>query len=295
MVDRTDLPPWDRAVTRWLTRYRPTTAGAYRLGITRWTAWCATEGLDPWAARRGDVEAHLAELGRAGLAEATVALTYDAIASLYRHLYEDELLERNPTARVRRPLIHREGQVRTWLGPLEYAAFLATARAMGPDAHAVAAIGGMMGLRSAEMCQLDVDSVTERGGYTVLRFTGKGGKPATPPVPAPVQRAVSELLRLRTDGPLLRTQAGTRFDRRSLGRLVARIGERAGIGHPITPHGLRRTFATTGLSTGISQRDMMAATRHARSESLAIYDMDVANLDRHASHRIAGFLSGFAG
>jgi len=294
VVDRTDLPPWDRAVTRWLTRYRPTTETAYRRGVTRWTSWCTTEGVDPWTARRGDIEAALAELGRAGLAEATVALTYDAIASLYRHLFEDELLERDPAARVRRPVIHREGQVRTYLTPLEFAGFLTTARSMGPDAHAAAAIGGMMGLRSAEMCQLDVASVATVGGYQVLRFVGKGGKPAAPPMPIPVLRPVLELLAARTDGPLLRTQAGTRLDRRSLGRLVGRIGQRAGVTHPITPHGLRRTFATAGFAKGVSLRDMQLGLRHSRPETSALYDMDRANLDRHASHEIAAFLAGFA-
>jgi integrase/recombinase XerD len=294
VVDRTDLPPWDRAVTRWLSRYRPTTEATYRRGIHRWITWCTAESLDPWTARRGDIEAHLAELARAGLAEATVALTYDAIASLYRHLFEDELLERDPAARVRRPTIHREGQARTFLTPLEFAAFLTTARAMGPDAHAVAAIGGMMGLRSAEMCQLDVSSVATVGGYQVLRFVGKGGKPAAPPMPIPVLRPVLQVLAVRTDGPLLRNQVGCRFDRRSLGRLVARIGDRAGISHGITPHGLRRTFATAGFAKGVSLRDMQLGLRHARPDSTIGYDMDHGALDRHASHEIAAFLSGFA-
>lgn len=298
MRDRTDrpaLPTFDRAVDRWLARYRPTTAAAYRYGITRWTTWCTGEDLDPWHARRGDIEAHLAELARAGLAEATVALAYDAIASLYRHLFEDELLERDPAERVRRPLIHREGQRRTFLTPLEYAAFLTAARAMSPDAHAVAAIGGMMGLRSAEMCGLDVADVQSVGGYQVLRFIGKGGKPAAPPMPIPVLRPVLALLAVRTEGPLLRTQAGTRLTGRSLHHLVTRIGARAGIGHPISPHGLRRTFATAGFAKGVSLRDMQLGLRHARPETSALYDMDHGALDRHASHEIASFLSGLAG
>lgn len=285
---------WDRSVARWVGRYKPTTAASYAHRVRRWTAWCAAEDIDPWDARRGDVEAHLAELGRSGLAEATVALAYDSIASLYRHLFEDELIGRNPAARVRRPAIHREGQVRTYLTPLEYAAFLTTARGMTPDAHAVAAIGGMMGLRSDEMCQLDVGSVADLGGYQVLRFIGKGGKPAAPPMPMPVLRPVLELLRDRTDGPLLRTQASTRLDRRSMGRLVARIGARAGISHPITPHGLRRTFATAGFAKGVSLRDMQLGLRHANPSTTMAYDMDRANLDRHAAHEIAAFLAGFA-
>lgn len=299
MHDRTDpaLPAprsWERSVDRWLSRYRPATMETYRRGINRWTAWCADERIDPWDARRGDVEGFLAELARAGLAESTVALAYDAVSSCYRHLFEDELIDRDPAARVRRPVIHREGQRRHYLTPLEYAAFLTTARVMGPDAHAVAAIGGMMGLRSAEMCGLDVDDVATVAGYQVLRFVGKGGKPAAPPMPIPVLRPVLELTAARSEGPLLRTQAGTRLNRRSLHHLVVRIGARAGIAHPISPHGLRRTFATAGFAKGVSLRDMQLGLRHSRPETSALYDMNQSNLDRHASHEIAAFLAGFA-
>lgn len=287
-------PSWDRAVERWASRYKPNTQESYRRVVRRWTSWCASNDVDPWAARRGDLEAHLAELGRSGLAEASVALAYDGVRSLYDHLYGDELIAKNPIDRVKRPVIHREGQRRTWLNPLEYAAFLTAARAMGPDEHAVAAVGGMMGLRSDEMCQLDVSSVTTVGGYQVLRFVGKGGKPAAPPMPIPVLRPVLALLAMRDEGPLLRNQAGLRFDRRSLGRIVQRIGAQAGIAHPITPHGLRRTFATAGFAKGVSLRDMQLGLRHARPESTAVYDMDQGALDRHAAHSVAAFLSGLS-
>ncbi len=299
MSDRTHStlparPTWERATQRWISRYKPRTQETYRRCADRWTTWCATENIDPWNARRGDVESYLAELARAGLAEASVALAYDAIRSLYDHLYGDELIDKSPVARVKRPTIHREGQKRTWLTPLEYAAFLNAARAMGPDAHGVAAIGGMMGLRSDEMCQLDISSVSTLGGYQVLRFVGKGGKPAAPPMPIPVLRPVLELVAARSDGPLLRTQAGTRLTGRSLHHLVVRIGKRAGIGHPISPHGLRRTFATAGFAKGVSLRDMQLGLRHSRPESTAVYDMDQGALDRHASHSVAAFLSGLS-
>ena len=41
----------------------------------------------------------------------------------------------------------------------EYAAFLTAARALGPTHHAIAVLGGMLGLRASEMAGLTVDSV----------------------------------------------------------------------------------------------------------------------------------------
>ena len=67
-----------------------------------------------------------------------------------------------------------------------------------------------------------------------------------------------------------------------------------GITHPISPHGLRRTFCTTGLVAGISIRDMQYAMRHADPRTTMRYDMAKANLDRHAAHAVAAYLAGMS-
>ena len=55
---------------------------------------------------------------------ASVAAHYDAVASLYRLAYEEEVVTANPCARVTRPAIQRELQRREVLTVLEYAACL---------------------------------------------------------------------------------------------------------------------------------------------------------------------------
>jgi integrase/recombinase XerC/integrase/recombinase XerD len=74
--------------------------------------------------------------------------------------------------------VHRELQRREVLTVLEYAAYLTTARALGPTHHAIAVLGDMMGLRASEMAGLRVDCLTSVRGYTTLTFIGKGDKPA---------------------------------------------------------------------------------------------------------------------
>lgn len=63
---------------------------------------------------------------------------------------------------------------------------------------------------------------------------------------------------------------------------------------PISPHGLRRTFCTTGLVAGIGIRDMQYAMRHADPRTTMRYDMARANLDRHAAHAVAAYLAGMS-
>lgn len=76
--------------------------------------------------------------------------------------------------------------------------------------------------------------------------------------------------------------------------MVKRIGKVAGCPH-ITPHGLRRTFCTSGLVSGVPMRDMQIAMRHADPRTTGLYDMAKNNKDRHASHRVASFLAGMTG
>jgi integrase/recombinase XerC/integrase/recombinase XerD len=127
-----------------------------------------------------------------------------------------------------------------------------------------------------------------------LHIVGKGAKPADIPLPIPVLRAVRAVIGDRTGGPILRTRTGGRMDRAGAARALTRVAKAAGIVHPISPHGLRRTFCTAGLLTGIPLRDMRYAMRHADPRTTLRYDMAKANLDRHAAHAVAAYLAGMS-
>ena len=75
-------------------------------------------------------------------------------------------------------------------------------------------------------------------------------------------RAVRVVVDGRTTGPLLLNQAGKALTTLDARRMVNRIAKTAGCRH-ITPHGLRRTFCTAGLVSGVPMRDMQIAMRHA--------------------------------
>ena len=104
------LPPsghldWDELATWWLSRYKPSTQRTYATYLPRWNKWCAGRRIDPLAARRADVELWLRTVADSGLSRASVAAHYDAVASLYRLAYEEELVAASPCARVTRPKI----------------------------------------------------------------------------------------------------------------------------------------------------------------------------------------------
>src|SRR4051812_26261731 len=142
--------------------------------------------------------------GRPGAPDvASLAGHYDAVASIYRLALEENLIDVNPCARIPRPTVLRELQRREVLTVLEYAAFLTAARALGPTHHAIAVLGGMLGLRASEMAGLTVESLSTVRGYVTLTFVGKGDNPARMPVPLPALPAVQAAIDGRTSGPLL--------------------------------------------------------------------------------------------
>lgn len=261
----------------------------------------AQHELAPLEAKRPHIELYLRYCegirqrdGRP-LSESTLRRKYIVIRMFYKTASQDDYITKNPVDFVKAPVIHEEGQRRTFLNPLEFAAFLTAAREMGVMEHAVAALLGLCGLRIAEACGLDVESLGDEGGYDTLSFIGKGSKPANIPLPIPVMRAVRACVGDRTTGPLLLNKAGRRLDQRAAHRMVRRIAEKANVNTDISPHSLRRTFCTSGLVSGVPMRDMQIAMRHADPRTTGIYDMAKKNKDRHASHRVASFLAGMTG
>jgi site-specific recombinase XerD len=229
-----------------------------------------------------------------GYAAATVARRFGTVATFYKYAVIDGLIPANPAAAVTRPKVAWEGQKRTVLHPLEFAAVLAAARTSGANDHALVCLLGMLGLRVSEACATDITDLRYEAGYELLHVLGKGAKPADIPLPIPVLRAVREAVDGRTAGPILRTRTGRRMDRAGATRALTRVADAAGITHPISPHGLRRTFCTTGLVAGISIRDMQYAMRHADPRTTMRYDMAKANLDRHAAHAVSAYLAGMS-
>lgn len=293
--------PLELAIAGFLAGYKGNTFRSYRTDLQTYLAWCAQHDLPPLMAKRPHIELymrHIEGLRKADgkpLAESTLRRKYIVVRLFYKTAAQDDLVPKNVVEFVKAPFIHEESQRRTFLNPLEFAAFLSASRQMGVMEHAVAALLGLCGLRIAEACSLDIESLGDEGGYDTLKFIGKGGKPADIPLPIPVMRAVRACIGGRTEGPLLLNKVGKRLDQRAAHRMVRRIAERAHVNTDISPHSLRRTFCTSGLISGVPMRDMQIAMRHSDPRTTGKYDMAKNNKDRHASHRVASFLAGMTG
>jgi site-specific recombinase XerD len=144
-----------------------------------------------------------------------------------------------------------------------------------------------LGLRAAEVANLQLEDILWRCGEIVVR--GKGSRVERLPMPADVGTAVAAYLR---DSRPITAQGRTVFVRLmaphealspiGLTQVVAAAARRAGLG-TIHAHRLRHFVATQTLRRGGTLSEIKQLLRHARASTTAIY----AKVDREALRNIA--------
>lgn len=298
-VPRTRITtPAELAAAGYLARYRGTTRETYRVSLKILWDWCAGLGVDPMEGMRRPVlemfARYLEEERRNS--PATVAHHLSIIRGFYSFAEIDGYIDRSPAAHIRMPRVFHDESRTLGLDRMELGSLIQTARASCPSDAALITLMGMLGLRVSEACAVKIEDYQQiERGHRVLRLVGKGGKPATIPLPVPVLRAVDAAAGDRTSGPLLlRRKSGRPVNRKSAALTVQRLCRKAGIRKNVTPHGLRHSFVTACLDAGVPLRDVQVAARHSDPRITARYDRARHNHDRHAAHVVAAFLAGSA-
>ena len=120
------------------------------------------------------------------------------------------------------------------------------------------------GVRVAELAGLNVEDVDFDG--RTLRVKGKGNRERILPVG---RRAVAAIRRYRRQlgknpvrGALFLNRYGNRLSTRSIARILNRLARQCGLAVPISPHGLRHSFATHLLDAGADLRAVQELLGH---------------------------------
>jgi integrase/recombinase XerC len=124
------------------------------------------------------------------------------------------------------------------------------------------------GLRVSELTGLNLDSLNVELG--IARVIGKGDKERLVPIGEKAKTALSnylerrgELLAGRTEHrALFLNYRGGRLSSRSVARLVKKHMRRCNLGRPLSPHGLRHSFATHLLDAGADLRAVQEMLGH---------------------------------
>jgi|GEM_PF-1941086 len=179
---------------------------------------------------------------------------HSVLTAFYDWTIEEDIRTTNPARAVRRakkvkPKINRLTKQET----TQILQWLATPEATLTERW-TGYLGICAGLRCQELCLIEKQNVSRPGFIHVPRSAGKGRKERFIPIVADLQPVIEEMIALGPDrGPLIRPKmraawenewadAQRPFSRVGMYRMVKRIGVKAGLYQPITPHTLRHCF-----------------------------------------------------
>lgn len=262
---------FDRAVSGYLMGLEPRTRKRYRSDVSRWLAWCRDNLVDPPSAEIVHLEGYMRWLREVrGLSKASVRTTATAIHGLYRYAATAGYIDSDPFEHLRLPHIygHSTG---TYLDREEASRFMAEASRRGDDERALCSVLLLCGLRVSEAVGIDVGDFSPGEVPRVRVASRKGDWCQVVSLSPAVAEAFGILASRRSSGPLIRYR-GRRMKTDEARDIVSDIAESIGI-EGITPHSLRRTFATLARDAGVPDRDIMASGGWHGQQMLDYYDM----------------------
>ena len=258
----------------------PATLRAYGGDLRDFAAWLTKRGRDLAEVSRFDLRRYLVELEEQGLVATSVQRKLASLRGLFGWMQQEGRLEKDPAKLLKGPKAPR--RVPRFLQPKEVDLLLGQQFDASPQGLRDRAIletlysTGCRVSECASMRLLDLD--LEEGTARVL---GKGGKERIALLGGPARDALTAWLpaRKRLLADAKRSDPGTVWINRNGGPLssrwvfetVAAAARRAGLHAPLTPHGLRHSFATHLLDRGADLRTVQELLGHARLVTTEIY------------------------
>jgi len=224
--------------------------------------------IEPDFIRAEHVRNYLAELLRQGRSRGTVQRRLFAIKAYFRWR-ELTIGKPNPVYTMRSP--KAEKRLPQVLNERDTAALVEADSSMNSRAglrdRAILEVLYSAGLRVSELTGLDWRDIDEQLGLVMIR-SGKGNKDRLVPIGAPALDALCAWRAIMpgavsADCPVITNLRGSRLTPRAVQNIVARRLICAGINTPITPHGLRHSFATHMLNAGADLRSIQEMLGHS--------------------------------
>ncbi|KJS29850.1 MAG: hypothetical protein VR64_18765 [Desulfatitalea sp. BRH_c12] len=201
----------------------------------------------------------------------TIARKLAAIRSFFRYLHKYRVIEENPTEGIRTPKHGKPMPV--FLSVDDMFRLLDAVRpedVLGLRDRAILETLYSGGVRVSELAGLDVAHVDLGSG--LIRVLGKGNKERIVPIGAKSVQAVAEYRQALQQqvgdlepggGALFLNKNLGRLTTRSIARVVDKFARKCGLAVPLSPHGLRHSFATHLLDAGADLRAVQELLGHS--------------------------------
>ncbi|MDQ7844231.1 MAG: tyrosine recombinase [Armatimonadota bacterium] len=255
----------------------PHTLAAYRRDVIRLLRFVRSLGVTAWGGVTTPVvRRYVAHLDRR-YARTAVARQLSALRTLFRYLYREGKVSRNPFALVSAP--KRTRRLPSFLSSAEIAALLSAPdpeTPLGLRDRALLEVLYATGLRVGELVALPVAGAA---ASDELRVVGKGRRERVVLMGAAAREALRRyleagrpaLVRGRDPGTLFLNARGGPLTDRGVRLIVDRHIRAAALGRRISPHALRHTFATHLLDGGADLRSVQELLGHANLATTQIY------------------------
>lgn len=282
----------ERAMFGYLADYDGLTRRLYEHHLTTYARWCLEHGIDAMAADRTHIALYVRHCHEIlGHKASTVSTELTPVRGFYKWCFLEGLVDRDPAAHVRLPKVHLEQKQ-----PLtkdELREIRAAGKDLGGRHWALSELLIVHALRISEAAGLRIEDYqdTERG-HRVMRFTRKGGRRATIPLPVPVLMALDAAADDRTQGPVIASQTGAQLTRSGATSLLHTIVKRTSITRTVHPHLIRGSVITDGLEDGLSLREAQWLAGHSDPRVTSRhYDLGKLNHARNPVHVVSARLT----
>ncbi|MBM4063778.1 MAG: hypothetical protein FJ265_22165 [Planctomycetes bacterium] len=256
------------------------TLRAYGSDLRAFAAWLRAAGRSPAETTRFELRRYLVELEQQGLAATSVQRKLASLRGLFAWLCAEGRLAVDPAKLLKGPKAPRA--VPRFLTPAQVDQLLGQPFDESPQGRRDRAILEVLystGCRVGECACMALGAVDLDEG--TVRLRGKGNKQRIALLGGPARAAVAAwlpervaLLRAarRTDpGALWLNRYGRPLSARWVFQTVVDCAASAGIDVPLTPHGLRHSFATHLLDRGADFFTVQELLGHARLVTTEIY------------------------
>lgn len=232
-----------------------------------------------------EARAFLAQLGRAGLADSSIARKLASLKSFFKFLVREEVITSNPTAGLRYPKKRRKLPAFLSVSEIERLFDFEPRDFVSSRDLAILELLYGSGIRVGELVSLNLVDVRLSEG--VLRVLGKGRRERISPFGACARRALEAYLPFRRENlervsggksrtridleALLHNKKGDRLTIRTVQRMVSRRLGTAARERSLSPHVLRHSFATHLLDAGADLRAVQELLGHASVVTTQIY------------------------
>lgn len=253
------------------------TLAAYRRDIRQFLGFLQSSGIPDWHEVTAQVaRRYVAHLDRR-YARAAVARNLSALRTLFRYLYREGRVARNPLALIAAPKQPR--RLPKFLSTDEMAAMLGAPDPLTPAGlrdRALLEVLYATGMRVGELVSLHVRDLSLSDE---LRILGKGrrerivllGTAARDALARYLEEGRPRLLRGRDPGAVFLNARGGRLSDRGVRLVVDRYIRAVAFDRRISPHVLRHTFATHLLDGGADLRTVQELLGHVNLSTTQIY------------------------